>query len=130
MVLLMVISGVVLVVMIILIYLIPKTDSFGPELIFQIGIILTIIIGFFYLVLMERNGKTIGKIALGLRVVDEYTQTPIKYRQSILRNLLLVADLIPFIIPGLLGIIVSAKSDKKQRIGDMFAGTVVIKKKE
>lgn|GEM_PF-250653 len=127
MVLLMVIAGVVLVVMVILIYLIPNTDVFSSELISEIWIILTIIIGFFYLVLMERNGKTIGKIALGLRVVDEYTQTPIKYRQSILRNLLLVADLIPFIIPGLLGMIVSAKSDKKQRIGDMVAGTVVIR---
>jgi hypothetical protein len=82
---------------------------------------------FIYLVLMEKSGKTIGKIAMGSKVVDEDTQKPISYRQSILRNLFLVADMIPFILPGLLGLLVSVKSDKKQRIGDMVAGTIVIR---
>ena len=75
---------------------------------------------------MEKNGKTVGKMITGLRVVDEYTLKPISYRQSILRNVMLIADLFPFILPGLLGLIVSAKSDEKQRMGDMAAETIVI----
>ncbi|MFA0834112.1 MAG: RDD family protein [Methanobacterium formicicum] len=127
--LLLVISGVLL-VMFVLTFSIYNQDTFSPELISGIWIILTSIIIFVYLVLMEKNGNTIGKIAMGIKVVREDTQKPISYPQSIARNLFLVADLIPFIIPGLLGLIVSAKSDKKQRIGDMVAGTVVIKKQE
>lgn len=126
--LLMVISGVMLVMMFVLFVSIPNHDTFSPELISGIWIILTSIIIFVYLVLMEKNRNTIGKIAMGLEVVSEDTQKPINYRQSIVRNLFLVADLIPFIIPGLLGLIVSVKSDKKQRIGDMVAGTIIIKK--
>lgn len=126
--LLMAISGVLLAIMLVIIFINPKSDTFRPELITGIWIILTTITIFAYFVLMEKNGETIGKMAMKLRVVDEYTQKPIKYRQSIVRNLFLVADLIPFIIPGLLGIIVSVKSDKKQRIGDMVAGTIILKK--
>ena len=124
--LLLVISGVLL-LMFVLTFSIYKQDTFSPELISGTWIILTSIIIFVYLVLMEKNGSTIGKIVMGLKVVREDTQKPISYSQSIARNLFLVADLIPFIIPGLLGLIVSAKSDKKQRIGDMVAGTIVIR---
>lgn len=127
--LLIVISGVLLAIMLVIIIINPTNNTLRPELISRIWIILTTIAIFTYFVLMEKKGKTIGKMAMKLRVVDEYTQKPIKYHQSILRNLFLVADLIPFIIPGLLGIIVSWKSDKKQRIGDMVAGTIVVKKK-
>lgn len=127
MVLLMTLSGVLLVIMIFLTLTIPNHDIFSPELTSGIWIILTIIIILFYLILMEKNGKTIGKIVMRLRVVTEDNQKAISYQQSILRNLFLVADMIPFIIPGLLGLIVSVKSDKKQRIGDMVAGTIVIR---
>jgi hypothetical protein len=125
--LMMILSGVLLVIMIFLTLTIPNHDIFSPELTSGIWIIITIIIILFYLILMEKNGKTIGKIVMRLRVVTEDTQKPISYQQSILRNLFLVADMIPFIIPGLLGLIVSVKSDKKQRIGDMVAGTIVIR---
>lgn len=128
--LLLVISGVLLAIILLIIYVTPNSDTFSPGLISGIWIILTCTIIFVYLVLMEKNGNTIGKIAMGLKVVREDTQKPISYPQSIARNLFLVADLIPFIIPGLLGLIVSAKSDKKQRIGDMVAGTVVIRKQK
>ncbi len=126
-VLLMILSGVLLVLMIFLTLTVPNPDIFSPELISGIWVIITSMIIFVYLVLMEKDGKTIGKMVMGLRVVGEDTQKPISYRQSILRNLFLVADMIPFILPGLLGLLVSVKSDKKQRIGDMVAGTIVIK---
>lgn len=122
-----ILSGVLLAIMMFLTLTIPNPDILSPELASGIWIILTIIIILFYLILMEKNGKTIGKIVMRLRVVAEDTQKPISYQQSILRNLFLVADMIPFILPGLLGLIVSVKSDRKQRIGDMVAGTIVIR---
>jgi hypothetical protein len=125
--LMMILSGVFLVIMILVTLTVPNTDIFSPGLISGTWIIITCMIIFIYLVLMEKSGKTIGKIAMGLKVVVEDTQKPISYRQSILRNLFLVADMIPFILPGLLGLLVSVKSDKNQRIGDMVAGTIVIK---
>lgn len=77
---------------------------------------------------MEIKGRTIGKMFMKIGVVNELDYKPIKYRQSFIRNILLVVDLIPYPLPGLLAIIFSAKSPKKQRIGDMAAGTLVIKK--
>ena len=40
---------------------------------------------------------------------------------------MLIVDLFPFILPGLVGLILSAKSDEKQRMGDMAAETIVIR---
>lgn len=117
-------SLVLMVVIFLMVYLNPY--SFSPGLASGVWLILSTLIFFVYLVLMEKNGKTVGKMITGLRVVDEYTLKPISYRQSILRNVMLIADLFPFILPGLLGLIVSAKSDEKQRMGDMAAETIVI----
>ena len=125
--LMMILSGVFLVILIFITLTVPVSSIFSLELISGTWILITSMMIFFYLVLMEKSGKTMGKIAMGLKVVGEDTQKPINYRQSILRNLFLVADMIPFILPGLLGLLVSLKSDKKQRIGDMVAGTIVIK---
>ena len=122
--LLTIVSLVLMGVIFLMVYLNPY--SFSPGLASGVWLILSTLIFFVYPVLMEKNGKTVGKMITGLRVVDEYTLKPISYRQSILRNVMLIADLFPFILPGLLGLIVSAKSDEKQRMGDMAAETIVI----
>jgi uncharacterized RDD family membrane protein YckC len=58
---------------------------------------------------------------------EKFNQKPISYGQSIIRNLLLIIDLIPYLVPGLIGFIFSFGSEKKQRIGDIIAKTLVIK---
>lgn len=103
--------------------------AISEELLAIIWIILDILLFFLYFFFLDRKGQTIGKILMKIRVVNELDYESIKYRQSFLRNLLLIVDLIPYPLPGLLGIIFSAKSPKKQRIGDLVANTLVVKTK-
>ena len=79
----------------------------------------------FYPVLFEvlSNGQTIGKRAVGLRVVND-DGTPIGWSASILRNLLIVADIVPGTFLVALAAMMSTKGF--QRVGDLAAGTMVI----
>jgi uncharacterized RDD family membrane protein YckC len=69
------------------------------------------------------GGRTLGKRAAGLEVVRS-DGLPVGWRESVLRNLLLVADFLPFMYAtGLLCMIF----DKQfRRIGDIVAGTQVV----
>ncbi|MBX7059598.1 MAG: RDD family protein [Leptospirales bacterium] len=92
----------------------------------------------FYFVLMEwfTRGRTVGKLALGLRVVS-LDGSALRFSQTALRNLLRVADMMPAklfvgggqIIPiyaaGALAMILNARTF--QRLGDLSAGTIVIR---
>lgn len=68
------------------------------------------------------NGRTVGKAALGLRVVSQ-TGLSINPAQAILRNLLRAADLAPPFFPGVAAM---ALTTRLQRLGDLAAGTIVI----
>lgn len=70
------------------------------------------------------NGRTFGKMALGIRVVSDQG-VPITGAQAVLRNLVGAVDgAIPFIyLPGLTSILLTAKF---QRLGDLAAGTMVV----
>jgi uncharacterized RDD family membrane protein YckC len=71
------------------------------------------------------NGQTVGKKILRLRVVDEHALR-LTFSQVVIRNLLRMADMQPTLY--LLGGIVCVLSRKLQRVGDMVAGTVVIRR--
>jgi len=98
------------------------------ELLVVVWILLDILVFFLYFMFLDMKGQTIGKIFMKIRVVNEIDHKPITYQQSFIRSILLILDLIPYPLPGGLAIIFSAKSPKKQRIGDMAAGTVVVEK--
>lgn len=100
----------------------------NESLLSAIWLILDLVIFFAYFILLEKNGQTIGKMIMGIKIVNESNQKQISYWQSITRNLLLIIDLIPYLVPGLVGLIFSFGSVKKQRIGDIIAKTLVIKK--
>lgn len=80
---------------------------------------------FLYFILFEWlwNGQTLGKKALGIRV-RMADGTPITFAAAVGRNLLRVAD----ILPGsyFVGLIATFTNPKAQRIGDLFAGTIVL----
>ncbi|CAM2009495.1 RDD family protein [Acanthopleuribacter pedis] len=79
----------------------------------------------FYYVFFEvyRNGQTPGKKVFHLQVMD-VRGTPITLAKSILRNLLRIADFLPFVYGfGLLSIL---NTSRFQRLGDLVAGTIVV----
>src|SRR4051794_17393207 len=69
------------------------------------------------------RGRSLGKIALGLRVVSD-DGGPERFRQALFRALAGVIEI--WIFVGGPAVICSVLSTKGRRIGDIFAGTVVI----
>ncbi|MCY7375969.1 MAG: RDD family protein [Pyrinomonadaceae bacterium] len=76
------------------------------------------------------NGQTPGKRLLKLRVIREDGR-PITLWEAMTRNLLRIFDAIPgFVLPVYsIGLIAIFMSGRDQRIGDMFAGTVVVRER-
>ncbi|HLA95893.1 MAG TPA: RDD family protein [Pyrinomonadaceae bacterium] len=76
------------------------------------------------------DGQTPGKRLLKLRVIREDGR-PITLWEAIARNLLRIFDAVPgFVIPIYsIGLIVVFLSNRDQRVGDIFAGTVVIRER-
>jgi len=88
------------------------------------------LVPFGYFILLEGplgKGMTIGKRALNLRVVKK-DQSMVGYGASFGRNVLRIIDMLPFLY--ILGIILISDSDLNQRLGDMAAGTIVIKEND
>jgi uncharacterized RDD family membrane protein YckC len=69
------------------------------------------------------NGRTLGKRALGLEVVRS-DGLPVGWRESTLRNLLLVADFLPAMYAT--GLVCMLFDARFRRLGDIVAGTQVI----
>jgi uncharacterized RDD family membrane protein YckC len=76
------------------------------------------------------SGQTPGKKLMKLRVIREDGR-PVTLWESVARNLLRIVDAIPgFVVPIYsVGLITVFLSRRDQRIGDMFAGTVVIRER-
>jgi len=78
----------------------------------------------YYVVMEVQMGGTLGKLALGLRVVKEGGEK-LDWQASLIRNVLRIVDGFCFY---LVGAIVVWTSKKKQRLGDMIAHTFVVPK--
>jgi uncharacterized RDD family membrane protein YckC len=89
------------------------------------SIISSLIVLFYFTLLLGAYGQTVGMMALKIKVVKE-DGSKIGYVDALVRSLLLIIDAIPYIIPFLLGAILIWTSDKRQRIGDRAAHTVVV----
>lgn len=95
-------------------------------LIFGFGVLLLFLVYFGYYVLFEtlNGGRTPGKAGMGIRVV-RLDGTPLRFGAVAIRNLLRFVDSLPLLYAvGLISIVVSRHN---QRIGDLVAGTVVIR---
>jgi uncharacterized RDD family membrane protein YckC len=73
------------------------------------------------------RGKTLGKMALGLRVVSD-DGGAVRFRQALVRGLTGAIE-IWTIVGAPIGLILSMVSAKGKRLGDMFAGTYVIQER-
>ena len=94
--------------------------------VFIVGIFL-IVFGYPALLEARWNGQTIGKRALGLRVVT-VEGAPVRFRHAAIRSLLSVVD---FFVPplGVTATFVSLLNRRNQRLGDVFAGTIVLRER-
>ncbi len=73
------------------------------------------------------RGKTLGKMALGLRVVAD-DGSAVRFRQALIRALAGIFEIwTPLLAP--VALITSMVSAKGKRLGDMFAGTYVIQER-
>jgi len=96
------------------------------------GILITILLlaagflFFLYKLVLEAfwNGQTVGKRAVGIRVIKA-NGLPVDFLQVVIRNLLRVVDYLP--MQYLVGSVAIIASKRGQRLGDMVAGTVVVR---
>ena len=70
-------------------------------------------------------GATLGKWACGLRVAT-FTGGTISFGQALKRNVLRIVDCFPFYLPGF---ITAKLTPRRQRLGDLWANTIVIPQK-
>nr|MDQ2875640.1 RDD family protein [Actinomycetota bacterium] len=73
------------------------------------------------------RGRTLGKMAFGLRVVSD-DGSPERFRQALVRSLTGLIE-IWSIVGAPVGLVTSIVSAKGKRLGDMFAGTYVIQER-
>ena len=117
-------------------------SAFYGELAQAFILVVIFVISWFYGTICEAyfNGRTVGKWAFGIRVI-EIDGRPVSPRSAVLRNLLRTVDLSPFCAPniwddeipllfiiptGLAGLIAMMATKRMQRLGDLAAGTMVV----
>lgn len=88
-----------------------------------------IFFGYFIVCEMLWSGRSIGKRAAGIRVVNR-NGLPVGFLTSLLRNIARLIDILPIIpAPYLVGSVAILASPNNQRLGDMLAGTIVIRER-
>jgi uncharacterized RDD family membrane protein YckC len=86
-----------------------------------------IVVGYATIFETVSRGKTLGKMAFGLRVVSD-DGSPVRFRQALIRALTGAIE-IWSTVGAPIGLITSLLSEKGKRLGDMFAGTYVIQER-
>ena len=86
--------------------------------------VFVVIWGYYIICEMVTGGASPGKRALGLRVIRD-NGLPIGFTQSMLRNLVRIVDFLPWGYG--VGLVAVFASRRSQRLGDMAAGTLVVK---
>lgn len=104
--------------------------SNAPNWVYAVMIIVLFLIfaGYFAFFEWLWSGQTPGKRWLKLRVIREDGR-PITFWEATIRNLLRAVDMVPGIFYSI-GLISVFASSRDQRIGDMVAGTVVVRERE
>ncbi|MEU6036420.1 RDD family protein [Actinomadura sp. NPDC047616] len=72
------------------------------------------------------RGRTLGKLALGLRVVAD-DGGPVRFRQALVRGLAGAVEL--WSLTGAPALLTSLGNRRGKRLGDLFAGTIVIQER-
>jgi uncharacterized RDD family membrane protein YckC len=115
-------------------YLVAVVVAAGSGTIEDSGVIILFVIALFLLLfgypaILEAlwNGQTVGKRAIGLRVVT-VEGAPVRFRHTAIRSLLGVVDFFapPIGVAATVSVLVTRRN---QRLGDVFAGTIVLRER-
>jgi len=103
----------------------PKSASWGLGIFFLI--IFLLFWGYFALSEAFNNGRTLGKRVAKIRVIHQ-SGRGINFAEALARNLVRIIDY----LPGFYGVGIAAMfmSRRSQRLGDMVAGTLVVRERE
>jgi uncharacterized RDD family membrane protein YckC len=109
--------------------ILSQIAAFNQATVFVFGgvtLIVTLVLIWSYFILLEWlwNGQTIGKRAYRLRVINA-DGSPAQFTAVLIRNLLRLVDFLPALYG--LGVLVIVLSPKSQRLGDLAAGTYVVR---
>jgi len=102
-------------------------DLFSATAGWRMGMVLLVLFvlewGYFVISELLLRGATLGKRALGLRVVRQ-DGLPVRFGDSLIRNLLRAADFLP--VGYAIGSLAMIVDRDFRRLGDLAAGTIVI----
>jgi uncharacterized RDD family membrane protein YckC len=88
--------------------------------------VIAVIVGYPVIFETLSRGKSLGKLAMGLRVVSD-DGGPERFRQALVRALAGVVEI--WMLFGSPALITSLLSAKGKRLGDLFAGTFVVQER-
>ena len=101
-----------------------EASSWGTAILILLGFLL--FWGYFTLFEALNGGRTPGKQALGIRVVMD-TGRPVTGSAAVVRNLVRMLDCYFPLLPALPALIMMFMQRSNKRLGDMAAGTIVVR---
>ncbi|GLZ10319.1 hypothetical protein Acsp04_05540 [Actinomadura sp. NBRC 104425] len=92
----------------------------------SIATTVTVLVGYPCVCETLSRGRTLGKLALGLRVVAD-DGGPVRFRQTLVRGLAATVEL--WSLAAAPALLTSLGNRRGKRLGDLFAGTIVIQER-
>lgn len=92
----------------------------------QVGLFLLVLVGGPIAVETLSRGRSVGKLVCGLRVVQE-DGGPVRFRHALVRGAMGLVEI--QLCVGVIACIASLVSARGRRIGDVFAGTLVVRER-
>lgn len=123
-------EAVALLVLASLVFGVLVTGSLPGAATVAIFLLLYVLVFWGYAIALETlwRGRTLGQAATGLRVVT-VDGAPIRFRHAAIRAALQLVDFhLPF-LPGVPAVLASLLTSRNQRLGDLVAGTVVVRER-
>ncbi len=99
-------------------------DFSGTYLAIMLIIYFLIFDGYYIIFELIMKGRTPGKAAVKLRVV-KHNGAPADFSSLLIRNIMRIADMLPMFY--LVGVITMFINNESRRLGDLAAGTIVIR---
>jgi len=91
-----------------------------------LSFVVLLFVGYPTMVETLTRGRSVGKIVAGLRVVRD-DGGPVRFRQSFTRSLLAIPEI--YLTTGAIAVIASLSNQRGKRIGDLLAGTYVVRER-